>query len=155
MELPAIVGGLPSWLLTQTAMHASRLVTESLGEVGARRFHYRVLASLEQDGPMSQAALGRRNRIHLSDMVATLNQLAEEGSIVRTPDPHDRRRNVVTVTARGRTRLRKLEKQVHQVQDDLLAPLTPDERTEFTRLLVLLLEHHHTGPDEAMSEQTH
>jgi DNA-binding MarR family transcriptional regulator len=140
--LPAIVSALPSWLLTQTAMHAHRLVGDGLGEVGARRYHYRVLAALHEAGPMSQAALGRRSGIHLSDMVATLNELAEQGFVERQPDPTDRRRNVITLTRAGARQLKTLAKQVDKIQDDLLAPLSPGEREQLTALLSRLLTYH-------------
>ena len=36
--------GQPSWLLTQAAQHAHRLVSDGLAAVDARGYHYRVLA---------------------------------------------------------------------------------------------------------------
>ena len=144
-NLPAIVSELPSWLLTQTAMHAHRLVSAGLGTIGAHRYHYRILAALRDVGPMSQAALGRRSGIHLSDMVATINGLVDTGYVRRTPDPADRRRNVITLTAGGRAQLRRLEKRVGQIQDDLLAPLSPEERDQLKSLLARLLAYHAGG----------
>jgi MarR family transcriptional regulator, lower aerobic nicotinate degradation pathway regulator len=132
----------PSWLLTQTATHASRLVSEGLAAVDARGYHFRVLTTLDELGPASQATLGRRSGIHLSDLVATINELAERGYVERTPDPEDRRRNVVTITTAGRRQLVRLEKQLVLIQDELLAPLSPAERDEFARLLTRLLRHH-------------
>lgn len=133
---------LPSWLLTQTAQHAHRLVAEGLGEAGARGYHFRALASLERDGPASQADLGRRSGIHLSDLVATLNDLAERGHVERAPDPADRRRNIITITTAGRRQLRRLERRLDRVQDELLAPLSGPERAQLAALLGRLLDHH-------------
>ena len=134
--------GLPSWLLTQSAQHAHRLVSDGFGAVGARGYHYRALTALDQDGPVSQADLGRRSAIHLSDLVATINELADGGYVERAPDPTDRRRNVITITAAGRRHLRRLEKQIGRIQDELLAPLTPEERSQLTGLLRKLVDHH-------------
>jgi hypothetical protein len=92
---------LPSWLLTQTAAYATRLVTDGMAAIDARGYHYRLLSTLEKDGPASQADLGRRTGIHLSDMVAAINELAAGGYVERSPDPADKRRNVVTVTPAG------------------------------------------------------
>ncbi|MFG2043314.1 MarR family winged helix-turn-helix transcriptional regulator [Dactylosporangium sp. NPDC048998] len=136
---------LPSWLLTQTAQHAHRLVSEGLGAVGARGYHYRALTALDREGPASQADLGRRSGIHLSDLVATLNELADGGYVERTPDPSDRRRNVITITPAGRRHLRRLEKQLARVQDELLAPLSAPERAQLSALLRRVLEHHGHG----------
>jgi DNA-binding MarR family transcriptional regulator len=144
METPdeSRMWGVPSWLLTQTATHAGRLVSEGFAAVDARGYHFRVLTTLDEHGPASQASLGRRSGIHLSDLVAALNELEERGYVERSADPEDRRRNVITVTAAGRRQLRRLEKQVAQIQDQLLAPLSPEERDELARLLTRLLRHH-------------
>jgi MarR family transcriptional regulator, lower aerobic nicotinate degradation pathway regulator len=139
---PARLGELASWLMTQTAVYAGRLVAEGFSRAGARGYHYRVLASLDEFGPASQATLGRRSGIHVSDIVATVNELAQAALVGRAPDEADRRRNVITITPAGRERLEWLDRQVHAVQDDLLAPLSDSERAELRRLLGLLLTHH-------------
>ncbi|GIG90318.1 MarR family winged helix-turn-helix transcriptional regulator [Plantactinospora endophytica] len=133
---------LPSWLLTQTARHAHRLVSDGFADIGSRGYHYRLLLTLDEVGPTSQADLGRRSGIHLSDVVAAINDLAARQFVERSPDPADRRRNVITLTPTGRRQLRRLEQRVDQIQDDLLAPLDPAERDQLTRLLSRLLDHH-------------
>jgi MarR family transcriptional regulator, lower aerobic nicotinate degradation pathway regulator len=139
------VDHLPSWLLSQAAAQSGRLVGDRFAEAGARGYHYRLLTSLIEDGPASQAALGRRTGIHLSDMVAALNELEEGGYVSRSPDPDDRRRNVITVTAAGRRRAADLDVKVRQIQDDLLAPLDDEERRQLVALLRKLLAHHRQG----------
>ncbi|GAB3833904.1 MarR family winged helix-turn-helix transcriptional regulator [Kribbella italica] len=136
---------LPSWLLSQTAAHSQRLLAEGFASVGARGYHYRLMATLEEFGPASQAELGRRSGIHLSDMVATLNELAEDSFVERSPDPGDRRRNVISLTTAGERRLRVLEKQLAKCQDELLAPLSPADRRKLNGLLTRLVAHHDQG----------
>jgi DNA-binding MarR family transcriptional regulator len=133
---------MPSWLLNQVALPAQRIVAETLGSVGARRQHYSVLSALEEFGPASQAALGRRCGIDRSDMVALVNELSEAGRLERTPDPDDRRRNVIAITAAGREFLAELDRLLKGAQDDLLTPLSPPERAELVRLLDAVLVHH-------------
>ncbi|SIR58791.1 MarR family winged helix-turn-helix transcriptional regulator [Micromonospora avicenniae] len=145
---------LPSWLLTQTAGHAHRLVADGFSSVGARGYHYRLLATLDDFGPASQATLGRRSGIHASDMVATINELADRELVERAPDPADRRRNIISLTDAGKQQLRRLEKRLAERQDELLAPLSPEERQRLTELLSRLLDHHNqrTGtPEEPWS----
>jgi DNA-binding MarR family transcriptional regulator len=139
---PDRLRNLPSRLLTQAAMHADRLVNEGLAGADARKWHYAVLASLQEFGPASQATLSRRTGIFRSDLVAVINQLAARGLIERAPDPSDRRRNVITMTPRGRRHLRQLDKLIDTIQDDLLAPLTQSQRDQLVRLLTRLLDHH-------------
>lgn len=139
---PARLRSMPSWLLNQVALPARRIVSEALGDVSARRPHYSVLSALEEFGPASQAALGRRCGIDRSDMVALVNELASAGRLERTPDPDDRRRNVVAITDAGREFLSELDRLLRHAQDELLAPLSSPERAELTRLLDAVLAHH-------------
>lgn len=131
-----------SRLLSHLTSQSDRLMTEGLAEVDAHRWHYAVLASLQEYGPGSQAALSRRTGIYRSDMVGILNELAERGLVERAPDPDDRRRNVITITTQGRRQLRHLDKVLDDLHEELLAPLLPAERDQFVHLLTRLVDHH-------------
>ncbi|KAB1941503.1 MarR family transcriptional regulator [Micromonospora sp. ALFpr18c] len=117
---------------------AARLLSEGFAAHDLRGYHYRLLASLAEDGPASQADLGRRCGIDRSDVVAAINDLAGRGLLVRAPDPADRRRNVISLTDAGADEARRMTATVGRVQDELLAPLSTAERDQLTRLL----EHH-------------
>src|SRR5690606_36085184 len=103
-----------------------------------RGYHFRLLAALDQYGAASQADLGRHTGIDRSDVVATLNDLVGAGLAERAPDPTDRRRNVVTLTAQGATTLDRLDAVLDEVQDAVLAPLKANERKTLVRLLAKL-----------------
>lgn len=139
---PARLRALPTWLLNQAALPGNRMVADELSRAGARRHHYSLLAALDEFGPASQADLSRRTMIDGSDMVATVNELAGQGIVERTPDPTDLRRNVVSITPKGRRHLRKLDRLIAKAQDELLAPLSRTERTQLVRLLTRIVEHH-------------
>lgn len=128
--------------LSQLTTRSDRLINEGLAQADARKWHYAVLASLQDFGPASQAALSNRTGIYRSDMVGVLNELAERHLVERAPDPADQRRNIITISARGRRRLRHLDKVLDVLHDELLAPLNPAERDQFTHLLTRLLDHH-------------
>lgn len=133
-------------LLSLAAMHSDRRVNEELARVDARKWHYAALATLDEFGPASQAQLSDRTRIYRSDLVAVLNELSDRGLVERTPDPADRRRNLVSLTGAGRRQLRKLDKLIAIVEDEVLAPLTPAQRDQLTELLTLLVDHHRGHP---------
>ena len=92
----------PTWLIGQVSVHAHRLLTEALAGAGARGYHYRLLAALDEFGPASQATLGRRTEMDRSDVVAALNELAAQGFVERTADPDDRRRGPTRTRPRFR-----------------------------------------------------
>lgn len=132
----------PSWLINQASVYSHRLVAERFAAAGARGYHYRLLAALVEFGPASQAALGRRTGIDRSDVVAALNELAAENLVERSPDPVDRRRNVITITPAGMRRLEHLDGVLAEIQEALCAPLAPAERDELVRLLTRIVDHH-------------
>lgn len=139
---PGRLRRMPSWLISQTAVWAGRLVNDGLGAQRTRRTHYSVLAALDEFGPASQASLSRRCGIYRSDLVALVNEMTELGWLRRAPDPDDRRRNVITLTPHGGRYLRRLDRMLAGIQDNLLAALTPNERVQLVRLLTRVLEHH-------------
>ncbi|MEV8367389.1 MarR family winged helix-turn-helix transcriptional regulator [Streptomyces niveus] len=131
-----------SRLLSQVATRSDRLINEGLAQADARKWHYAVLASLQDFGPASQAALSKRTGIYRSDMVGVLNELAQRQLVERAPDPDDQRRNVITISTAGRRQLRRLDKALDALHDELLAPLDAAERDQLVRLLTRLLDHH-------------
>ncbi|WP_067185248.1 MarR family winged helix-turn-helix transcriptional regulator [Microtetraspora niveoalba] len=142
---PSRLMNTPSWLMTQTATHAHRMVSEGFAAAEARAYHYRLLAALEEFGPASQAALGRRCGVDRSDMVAMINELADRRLLERAPDPSDRRRNIITITPAGSRQLRRLDDVLAEVQEELLAPLDAGERGQLAGLLARVLRHHQRG----------
>ena len=131
---------MPSWLLGQASHRAQTLVSETLGQEGMRRQHFTVLTSLAEQGPASQATLGRRLWIDRSDLHAILNELESDGLVTRLPDDQDRRRNVVGLTRRGTATLKRLDKRVDAAQQALLSPLSASEGRELRRLLAQLVD---------------
>jgi DNA-binding MarR family transcriptional regulator len=138
---PVRVRRLPSWLASEVARKAQRLVSEGLAQEGARRQHFTVLTSLSEQGAASQAALGRRLWIDRSDLHAILNELQGDGLVARVRDEQDRRRNLVTLTPAGKAALRRLDRRVDAAQRALLEPLSTSDRRELRRLLEQLVEH--------------
>ncbi|MGV9712178.1 MarR family winged helix-turn-helix transcriptional regulator [Gordonia sp. NPDC003424] len=141
-DVPERLSSKSSWLLTQLAVHAQRLSAGAFDEAGARGYHYRILAALKEFGAASQADLGRRCAMDRSDVVAAINELADEGYVERAADPDDRRRNIVSLTRAGGRQLRRLDDGLADAQESLLEPLNRADRETLNRLLTRLLEHH-------------
>ena len=124
-----------SRLLGMTAGQTQRVAADALRAVGAHKDHFVVLAALDEFGPASQAAVAGRARVYKSDLVAVLNELEAGGWIRRTPDPADKRRNVITLTPTGQDRLAELDRILTTVNAHITAPLTTEERTQLFTLL--------------------
>ncbi|MEW2114075.1 MarR family winged helix-turn-helix transcriptional regulator [Streptomyces sp. NPDC005474] len=126
---------LPSWILGKAADRGRALVAAALAGEGLKMWHHVVLSAVAELGPVAQAELVRGVGLDAKDMVGVLNDLQAAGLVVRAPDPHDRRKNAVTVTAAGRRLLARCERAARKANDELLAPLTGVERELLTALL--------------------
>ncbi|APA97553.1 putative HTH-type transcriptional regulator YcgE [Nocardia seriolae] len=124
------------------AILANRCTEKALEPTGSRRYHYALLATLDEQGPLSQAEAGRRTGIDRSDIVAAVNDLSDRGLLRRTPDPADRRRNTLTLTPAGRAHLADLDDRLEAAQRELLPGFTPAERANFVLTLNRVLESH-------------
>jgi DNA-binding MarR family transcriptional regulator len=127
----------PTWLISRAYARANGLLQEGFaqGGGGLRGYHYRLLAALDEWGPASQAALGRGTGIDRSDVTAALVDLEEHGLVRRDVNQEDRRRNIVSITAAGTSRLEALDSVLDGIQERLLAPLSADERRQFLTLV--------------------
>ncbi len=132
--LPAI-RSLPSWLLGRAAARGRALVAAALAEQDMRMWHHVVLSAVRDLAPVAQADLGRAVRLDPKDLVGVLDDLQAAGLAVREPDPRDRRKNAVSLTARGARLLKRCEKAAQAANDELLAPLSAAEREQFTGML--------------------
>jgi DNA-binding MarR family transcriptional regulator len=127
----------PTWLISRAYARSHALLAAGFAAsgTGLRSYHYRLLAALAEQGPASQAELGRSTSVDRSDVVAALGVLERLGLVQRAVDPANRRRNIVTITPDGSERLGQLDGVVDEVQERVLEPLSGSERRELTRLL--------------------
>ena len=72
-------------------------------------------------------------------MVALLNELEARAYVRRSPDPEDKRRNIISITKRGEQQPSKLDKLVNALQDELLAGLSARDREHLVDLLARLV----------------
>lgn len=120
----------------------ARRIINTLGDENLRLPHVSVLSCVAEFGPVSQKDISARLRIDASDLVTLLDHLERAGLVSRARDAADRRRHAVTVTAEGRRVLRRRLAATTALTDELLAPLSADERTELNRLLLRVYAHH-------------
>ncbi|GAA0488218.1 MarR family winged helix-turn-helix transcriptional regulator [Streptomyces stramineus] len=129
------IRALPTWLLNRASARGRRLVGEAFAGEGVRMPHHAVLAAVADHGPVAQAELGRTTGFDPKDMVGILNDLQAAELVTRTPDPADRRKNAIALTAAGRRSLARLAALGDEANAALLAPLSPAEREQFLALL--------------------
>lgn len=88
---------------------ARRLRQEAAGAVGELTpTSAAALATVERHGPLTPSELAEIERVKRPTATRTLRVLCEAGLVERTPDPSDGRSALVSITAAGRDRLRRL-----------------------------------------------
>jgi DNA-binding MarR family transcriptional regulator len=92
---------------------------------------YTALTVLERRSDLSAAELARNAFITDQSAAGMIAVLEERGLARRHPDPHDRRRRVVSLTAAGQGLLDRVRADVAAVEERMLAPLTPEQAEAF------------------------
>ena len=86
-----------------------RLRQEAAGAVGQLTpTSAAALASVERHGPLTPSELAEIERVKRPTATRTLGVLSEAGLVERAPDPEDGRSALLSITATGRDRLRRL-----------------------------------------------
>lgn len=88
---------------------ARRLRQEAAGAVGELTpTSAAALATVERHGPLTPSELAEIERVKRPTATRTLRVLGEAGLVERTRDPEDGRSALLSITAAGRERLRRL-----------------------------------------------
>lgn len=124
-----------SALLDFLGRRARQESEQALGEFGLRPRHVVALTVLGNSGRLTQQELGRALLLDPSNLVAVLNDLESDDLIVRSRDPKDRRRHIVSLSAHGEATLRKAQESVAEAEAEMLGALTEDERDQLFALL--------------------
>jgi DNA-binding MarR family transcriptional regulator len=70
-----------------------------------------------------------------NNCVLLLNEMEAAGHIRRVRDPQDRRRHIVELTPAGKKALAHAERAMEDLEEEVLGPLSADERAQLRDLL--------------------
>jgi DNA-binding MarR family transcriptional regulator len=96
---------------------------------------YVVLAALDSGPAPTQAQLSGSTGRDQTRLIPILEKLETRGLLGRAPDPADRRRRVVTLTADGRDVLAQCRAAIRELESRLLSDLDAADREPFVRAL--------------------
>jgi DNA-binding MarR family transcriptional regulator len=128
------------FLLSRMGLVASRQFAERIEQIGLNPRMWGALNVLDAEGAITQHALGKCTGIDPSSMVATIDELEKQGLVERRAHPSDRRAYALHITGKGHETLAKGRLLARSAQEELLAPLTADERQQLHDLLLRLVE---------------
>ena len=133
------------FLMVRLAMGFKARAIAELEAAGYSQYHYSVLAVLGAQARKTQSLIAESLGLDPSQLVGILDALEDRGLIERQRDPEDRRRHVVTLTAKGRTQLVRLRGRIDRLEDELFTPLDAASRKTFHELLLRLTAYHDPG----------
>ncbi|HEY4279285.1 MAG TPA: MarR family winged helix-turn-helix transcriptional regulator [Conexibacter sp.] len=123
--------------------HRMRARSErALAPLGMRPRHLVALTILRDNGVDSQQQLSGVLQLDPSNVVGLLNELEADGLVERRRSAEDRRRHVVELTPAGLARLARAEFALAAVEDEVLAPLTAEDRATLNDILFRATDAH-------------
>ncbi len=122
-------------ILRRVHQRASALFTSGIGPSQLTPTQFASLVKIMDEGSVSQNQLGRLTAMDPATMQGVVGRLLNRGLVASRADPGDRRRTLFQLTEAGRHTVAEAIPNGAKITRDTLAPLTPDERKTFLRLL--------------------
>lgn len=142
IERPPSLLGLPTYLAAYVAKGLRAEVQRILAGRDLETSHHGVLVALGDFGVLSQQELADRLDADKSHVMRLIDQLEARDLLTRAPDPTDRRRHRIELTAAGRSLLRSLATAIKGAEDEYLRSLSREERRSLVTLLRQVLDAH-------------
>jgi len=142
-----------SALLDHLARRTRTRAEAALAPLNLRPRHLVALTLLRDHGGGTQQSLAAALQIDRTNLVGLLNELESEGLITRTRSAEDRRRHIVELTPGGAQRLGEAEDALAAVEDEVLSPLTEDQREVLYALLQAAASGHVISCGEALADE--
>jgi DNA-binding MarR family transcriptional regulator len=128
--------------VARLARHLDRARRSAFAAHGLEPWEFDVLAALRRQGPpyeLSPGALLHTTLVTSGTMTNRLDRLEQAGLVRRRPDPEDKRRVRVTLTAAGQSRADDALAALLAAEQALLATLPESGRQDLADLLRVLL----------------
>jgi DNA-binding MarR family transcriptional regulator len=124
------------YLVSRVGWFASRRFGERLATLGLTTRMWGLLNVLDAEEAVTQQQLGRAIGMDPSSMVSTIDELEAKGFVERRRHPTDRRAHALYLTDAGRETLGRGRVLAREAQEELLGPLSADERRQLHDLLL-------------------
>ncbi|HYW27441.1 MAG TPA: MarR family transcriptional regulator [Terriglobales bacterium] len=149
MPVPPSLAGRPGALLVIAARTGQELASRRLAPLGLSVRLCGVL-NLLAEGAISQQELGEQLGIDRTTVVEMIDELEQQGIVVRRRNPADRRSYALTLTPRGQTVQKRAARVFDAAADEFFEALEPAERQALSGMLQRLI----STADERMAAGT-
>ena len=135
VPLPPSLSIWTGYLLGRAARLCQNYFDGQAEPLGIHGRHFGVLAVLGEEKPLAQVELGERLGIDRNTVTLLLDDLEGKALVTRRRDPRDRRAHLVALTDAGRDVLAQSREFARRTNEEVLSPLSPEERTQIHALL--------------------
>lgn len=112
-----------------------RTYLRSVADSGTLQWRFAILALINENPGLTQAALGKAIKRDTSSLTPALDDLCNRGLVTRIRPEHDRRSYELRLTARGKTTMEQLKAKVQAHEEELDRLITKEQRTRLIETL--------------------
>lgn len=135
-----------SYVLARLERAVRAAINERVRPFDLTTLQYTTLSVLGARGqPLSNAQLARRAYMTPQSMIEVIDALERKGLIRRDPHPNHRRVYPATLTAKGRRVLAACDAAVEEMEEQMLAELSTEERESLLAWLKACVRALHAG----------
>ena len=139
------ISGVHLWLILMKAYRAlAQFDAGSIAASGLGLSDFAVLEILLHKGPLPVNTIGRQVMLTSGSITTAVDRLEDKRLVRRQACPNDRRVTYVTLTATGRTLIRRVFKVHADRMERVFEPLSTGERSTLATLLKRLGKHGET-----------
>lgn len=131
---------MPGHLIRRVKQLSTALFIEECAEFDMTSVQFAALQSIALHRDVDATRLSALIAFDRSTIGDVLDRMEHKGWIIRKPAPSDRRIKMIELSLEGTALLRRVGPAVHRVQERILAPLDPADRSAFIRILQQLAD---------------
>ena len=112
-----------------------RTYLRSVADSGTLQWRFAILALINENPGLTQAALGKAIKRDTSSLTPALDDLCNRGLVTRIRPEHDRRSYELRLTPRGKTTMDQLKAKVQAHEEELDRLITKEQRARLIETL--------------------
>ncbi|GAB3191156.1 MarR family winged helix-turn-helix transcriptional regulator [Hydrogenophaga aquatica] len=134
------LGQLPGHAIRRLHQISVGIFHQEVQDLNLTPVQYGALQTVHNQPGIDQRTLASRIALDTSTTAGVVDRLEARGLLQRSLSPEDKRVRLLTITPEGAELLRQALPGVLRAQEQILAPLSPQQRQTFVELLNLLVE---------------
>ena len=127
---------MPGHLIRRLSQQSNQVFQDEMKRIGAdvTSVQFAAMQAIDLHGEMEQSQIAQSIHYDKATIGGVIDRLEKRGWVERKANPKDRRAKLVTLTKEGRQALEAFTPVVKELQDQVIANLSSEERALFIKL---------------------